>query len=185
MKKTKLETPRLTLRRWKKSDLEPLRRLNADPRVMEFYPETLSREKSDQIAERAQKSFEQNGFGIFALELKESHQFVGFVGLQKVPFEAHFTPAVEIGWRVAFEHWNRGYATEAAKEVFKHGFNELGFQEIVAMTFTGNHRSRRVMEKLNMTYSAKDDFDNPHTSLKGTSLIPHVLYRLRGSGLML
>jgi RimJ/RimL family protein N-acetyltransferase len=179
MSRIPLETKRLILRRWRAEDLVPFRRVNADPRVMEFYPAVLSAEHSDRIVERAQMHFREQGFGLLAAELKETGAFLGFVGLQRVPFDAPFTPAVEIGWRIGFEHWNRGYATEAARAVLDHAFGDLKLGEIVAMTYRGNHRSRRVMEKLGMAHDPKDDFDNPHPALEGTVLVPHVLYRLR------
>lgn len=144
---------------------------------MEYYPEVLSTEKSDGIVERAEKHIEEHGFGLLAVELKQSCEFVGFVGLQKVPFDSHFTPAVEIGWRIASANWNRGYATEAARAILDQGFREFGLNEIVAMTYVHNLKSRRVMEKIGMHHDPQDDFLNPHPLLRDTWLAPHVLYR--------
>jgi len=174
-----LETNRLILRRWKSQDLGPFRKLNADPRVMEFYPETLLHEQSDKLVEAAERHFEQQGYGLFAAQLKESEELIGFVGLQNVPFKAHFTPAIELGYRIAYEHWNKGYATEAGQAVLTFAFSNLGLSEVVAMTYKHNLRSRRVMEKLNMTYDPNDDFDNPHPKLCNTWLVPHVLFRIK------
>ncbi|MCB0406087.1 MAG: GNAT family N-acetyltransferase [Bdellovibrionales bacterium] len=172
-----LNTTRLGLRRWKESDLVPFRALNADARVMEFYPGTLSAQESDDIVRRAEKHFEAHGFGLFAVERKDKGEFIGFVGLQNVPFDAAFTPAVEIGWRIAFEQWNQGLATEAAKAVLTFAREKLGLREVVALTYRGNQRSRRVMEKLGMIYDPGCDFDNPHPLLVESWLKPHVLYR--------
>lgn len=177
----RLETERLTLRRWNDADKYPFQLINADTKVMEFYPKTCSAEESDQIIERAEKHFEKHGFGLCAAELKETNSLVGFVGLQVVPFESHFTPAVEIGWRVASEYWGRGLATEGALAVLKFGFEILKLNEIVAMTVPSNTKSRRVMEKLNMNYDPHDDFENPRLP-SGHALRPHVLYRLKAPG---
>ena len=174
----KLETDRLILRRWEYGDLVPFRAINGDPRVMEFYPSVNDATESDRILRAAETHFDQHGFGLFATELKSSGELLGFVGLQRIPYETHFTPAVEIGWRIAFEHWNKGYATEAARACLDDGFTRLGLAEIVAMTAVINHRSRRVMEKLGMTYNSKDDFDHPKVA-EGHILRPHVLYRLK------
>jgi len=174
-----METDRLLLRRWYPNDREPFRRINADARVMEFYPNVLTAKESDDIIDRAEQHFDKHGFGLYAVDLKESDVLLGFVGLQNVPITAHFTPAIEIGWRIAFEHWNKGYATEAAKVVLDFAFLKLNLPEVVALTFQGNRRSRRVMEKLDMTYDPKDDFDNPHPLLANTRLRPHVVYRKR------
>ncbi|MCB0417043.1 MAG: GNAT family N-acetyltransferase [Bdellovibrionaceae bacterium] len=172
-----LVTSRLKLRRWKESDLIPFRVMNADPRMMEFYPGTLTDAQSDDVVKRAEKHFEAHGFGLFAVEVLETGEFIGFVGLQNVPFEAAFTPAIEIGWRIAFEKWNQGYATEAAQVVLEYARQELKLPEVIAMTYAGNHRSRRVMEKLGMIYDPTADFENPHPSLVDSWLKPHVLYR--------
>lgn len=168
----------MILRRWRTEDRESLRRINADPVVMEFYPSTLSNEESDKIIEGQRRHFDRYGFGLFAVELKKTESMIGWVGVQNVPIEAHFTPAVEIGWRIASEHWNQGYATEAAGRVLKFSFDDINLSEVVAMTYVGNHRSRRVMEKLNMAYNPRDDFDNSHPKLRDTWLMPHVLYRI-------
>lgn len=174
-----LYTDRLTLRRWRNEDIEPFRQMNADPKVMEFYPGVLTAAESDAIITRTDAHFAKHRFGLLAAELTETKEFLGFIGLQHVPFEAHFTPAVEIGWRIAFPYWNRGYATEGARALLTFGFRDLGLSEILALTYVGNHRSRRVMEKLGMTYDAKDDFQNPHPLLVDSWLKPHVVYRLK------
>lgn len=170
-----IETERLILRPWRDADREPFARMNADPRVMEFFPACLSRAESDALADRAEAHFQQHGFTFFAAELRANGQFIGFVGLA---FEPHFVKGVEIGWRLAAEYWNQGLATEGARAALRFGFNELHLDEIVAFTATSNVRSRRVMEKLGMTYNPADDFDHPRIAA-GHPLQRHVLYRAR------
>jgi RimJ/RimL family protein N-acetyltransferase len=169
-----LETPRLILRRWQKADCEPFYRMNSDPRVMEFFPACLSRAESDALIARAEAHFETHGFGPFAAELRDGGDFTGFVGLMVPQFEAHFTPCVEIGWRLAAEYWNQGLATEGANAVLRLAFEEAGLREVVSFTVPANLRSRRVMEKLGMTYSG--DFEHPRLP-EGHPLRRHVLYR--------
>jgi RimJ/RimL family protein N-acetyltransferase len=175
-----LATQRLLLRTWKEADLPPFAALNADPRVMEFFPKLLTREESDRRVDQIRDHFDRHGFGLWAVEVKDVADFVGFVGLNVPAFTAHFTPCVEIGWRLAHEHWNRGYATEAAQAVVAFAFDELQLEEIVALTAVGNERSRQVMTRLGMTYSSEDDFEHPLVA-EGHLLRKHVLYRLQSS----
>ncbi len=176
---TQLGTSRFVLRQWRDEDLEPFAALNADPDVMRFFPATLDREQSDALAERAQALIAERGWGLWAVEAVGDAAFIGFVGLAVPHFEAHFTPAVEVGWRLARDQWGQGYATEAAREVVAFGFDELGLDEIVSFTSAVNERSRKVMERIGMTHDGADDFDHP--SVSSGLLRPHVLYRLRGS----
>jgi RimJ/RimL family protein N-acetyltransferase len=176
-----LTTDRLRLRRWRDTDLPAFAALNADPRVMEFMPNILSREESDAMAERIAAAIEHDRFGLWAVEVPGVAEFIGFVGLSRPKFEAHFTPCVEIGWRLAYEFWGRGYATEAAAAALQDGFGRLALNEIVSFTTVANERSRRVMERLGMTYTAAEDFDHPNLP-EGHPIRPHVLYRLRRSG---
>jgi RimJ/RimL family protein N-acetyltransferase len=173
-----LRTDRLLLRRWRLEDREPLARMNADPRVMEFFPQVLTREESDAIADRIEAHFAQHGFGLWAVEIPGSVPFAGFIGLSIPRFEAHFTPCLEIGWRLAAETWNRGYATEAARAALDFAFIHLGRDEVVSFTVPANVRSRRVMEKLGMTRNPADDFDHPSLA-EGHPLRRHVLYRIK------
>lgn len=173
-----IETSRLLLRRWKQSDLEPFAKLNSDSAVMRFFPDVLSRSASDALAERIQDHFAQHGFGLFAAELRWEEVFIGFIGLSIPPWRAAFTPCVEIGWRLAQEHWNRGLATEGATAVVLYARDVLRLDEIVSFTVPSNLPSRRVMEKLGMTHDPSDDFDHPKTG-EGQALRRHVLYRLR------
>jgi ribosomal-protein-alanine N-acetyltransferase len=151
--------------------------MNADPRVMEHFPATLSRAESDATVDRITAHFDAHGFGLWAVEIPGVAPFGGFVGLCQPRFEAHFTPCVEVGWRLAAEHWGQGYATEAAKAALKFGFETLGLHEIVSFTVPANRRSRRVMEKLGMMHDPDDDFDHPILAT-GHPLCRHVLYRI-------
>ncbi|HEX5928685.1 MAG TPA: GNAT family N-acetyltransferase [Solirubrobacterales bacterium] len=173
-----LRTERLLMRRWQRRDREPFAAINADPAVMEFFPASLTRGESDALIDRIERGFERHGFGLWALELREGSELIGFAGLAVPPFEAHFTPAVEVGWRLARSAWGHGYATEAGRAALAHGFGPVGLEEIVSMTAVGNRRSRAVMERLGMTRDPADDFEFP-TLPPGDPLRPHVLYRLR------
>lgn len=172
-----IRTSRLLLRRWIAEDREPFAALNADPRVMEHFPAALSREESDATAARIDAHFEEHGFTFWALEVPGVAAFAGFVGLVVPRFQAHFTPCVEIGWRLAAEHWGRGYATEAARAALTFGFESAALAEIVALTVPDNRRSIRVMEKIGMTRNPADDFDYPGMP-EGHPLRRHVLYRI-------
>jgi ribosomal-protein-alanine N-acetyltransferase len=172
-----LRTERLLLRQWKPEDRRPFAAMNADPLVMQYFPNTLTGADSDAVANRFEAHIEQRGHGFWAAELLESGQFIGFVGIKAVPFEAHFTPATEVGWRLARLFWNQGYATEAARAATAFGLETLKLREIVAFTAGENARSRRVMEKLGMTHNPADDFDHPSIE-PGHPLRRHVLYRL-------
>jgi RimJ/RimL family protein N-acetyltransferase len=175
---TIVTTERLILRRWRDSDREAFARMNADPRVMEFLPALLSREESDRMIDRIEKHFEEHGFGLCAVELREERSFVGFIGLWVPSFAARFMPCVEIGWRLAAEYWGKGIATEGARAMVRHAFEDLGISELVSFTVPGNVRSRRVMEKIGMTHDPGEDFDHPSLA-EGHALRRHVLYRLR------
>jgi RimJ/RimL family protein N-acetyltransferase len=172
-----LETERLILRQWRESDRQPFRELNADARVMEFLPGLLSPAASDEMMDRIQQSFQLRGFGLFAAELRADQSFLGFIGLSVPGFNAHFMPAVEIGWRIAARHWGSGLATEGAREVLQFAFESAGLDSVVSFTVPANIRSIRVMEKLGMTHDAADDFDHPRLP-PGHALRRHVLYRL-------
>lgn len=173
-----IETERLLLRQWREEDREPFYRLNSDARVMEFFPECLTRAQSDSLVERINEHFKKHGFGLLAAELREDQTFIGFAGVAVPSFKAHFTPCVEIGWRLAADYWGRGLATEGAQAVVKYAFDELALDALVSFAVPRNIRSRRVMEKIGMTRDASDDFDHPNVP-EGHSLRQHVLYRLR------
>jgi ribosomal-protein-alanine N-acetyltransferase len=177
---TTLSTARLRLRSWTEADLGPFAALNADPLVMRHMPGVLGAEESAAMAARVRGHFEEHGWGLWAVEVAGGEPFIGFVGLMHVPFEAHFTPAVEIGWRLAAAHWGHGYATEGARAALRHAFGPLGLREVISMTVQANERSWRVMERLGMTRTPADDFDHPRLP-EGHPLRRHVLYRLRAT----
>jgi RimJ/RimL family protein N-acetyltransferase len=171
------ETERLILRHWLHSDRQPFSRLNADPRVMQFMPRALTVEESNTLADRIEAHFREHGFGVCAAELRRDHSFVGFIGLAVPSFEAHFTPCVEIGWRLAAEYWGQGLATECAREMVRYASEQLRLNALVSFTVPANTRSRRVMEKLGMLRNPADDFDHPALP-GGHPLRKHVLYRM-------
>ncbi len=173
-----LRTDRLVLRRWRPADKEPFARINADPVVMEHFPSTLDRTESDAFAGRIEARFDERGYGLWAVEIPEEAEFIGFVGLALHDFLAHFTPAVEIGWRLARDYWGRGFATEAARTALADGFDRVGLSEIVSFTALVNVRSVAVMQRLGMTHDPADDFDHPRLPV-GHHLRRHVLFRLR------
>ena len=169
------ETERLRLRLWKSSDREPFAMLNSDPRVMEFFPSPLARIDSDAMADRCQSLIEERGWGLWAAECKTTHAFIGFVGLHVPARELPFSPCVEVGWRLAFRYWGKGYATEAARGALGVGFERLNLAEIVSFCAIHNKRSRAVMERLGMRESGT--FEHPSVPV-GSMLRPHCLYRL-------
>ncbi len=171
-----LGTERLILRQWRDADRAPFARMNADPRVMEFFPRCLQQSESDGLIDRIEQHFLRHGFGLYASELRANHSFAGFIGLSVPDFDAPFLPAVEIGWRLAFEYWGQGLAIEGAREVLRFGFQSLGLTEVVSFTTALNLRSIRVMEKLGMVRDRADDFEHPKLKV-GDPLRPHVLYR--------
>jgi len=152
--------------------------MNADPRVMEYFERTVPLNENLKLVEKIERGFAEHGFGWWAVEIPGVTSFAGFTGISVPEFKTHFTPCVETGWRFAFDYWNQGYATEAARAALAFGFEQIGLSEIVAFTATANVRSRRVMEKLDMTYNPADDFDHPSIS-EGHPLRRHVLYRIR------
>jgi RimJ/RimL family protein N-acetyltransferase len=171
------QTSRLVLRRWTLADRTPFAALNADPEVMEFMPAALDAVQSNAIADRIEEHFEQHGFGLWAIQIRNGPEFVGFVGLQWPSFATPFEPCVELSWRLARKVWGHGYATEAAREVCRIAFSELQLPELVAFTVPPNTRSRRVMERLGMVHVPSADFDHPRLPA-GHALRRHVLYRL-------
>ena len=173
---TELRTPCLLLRPWRDADLPAFAALNADPEVRRWFPGTLTREQSDAQAARMQDLLAAHGFGFWAVEVPGIAPFIGFVSLQHVTFAAPFVPAVEAGWRLARDHWRRGYATEAVRAALAHGFGPLGLAEIVAFTVPDNLASRRVMERIGMGHDPRDDFDHPALP-EGHPFRRHVLYR--------
>jgi len=172
-----IKTERLILRRWRETDLAPFAALNADPVAMRFMPGVMTRDETRAMIERIEEHHRAQGFGIWAVEAPGVEPFIGFVGLQRVTFEAPFTPAVEIGWRLAPAHWGKGYATEAARAALRHAFENLNFDQIVSFTVRANKGSWSVMERLGMTRVPSGDFDHPRLPV-GHPLRPHILYRM-------
>jgi ribosomal-protein-alanine N-acetyltransferase len=168
-------TPRLLLRPWRDEDVAAFGEMSADPAVMEYLPPA-----DEAWVTRARAHWEEHGFGQWIVEIPGEVSFAGVVGLGNVSFTAHFTPAIDVAWRLARPYWGHGYAAEAARAALDYGFGELGLREIVALTVPANRRSRRVMEHLGMTRSPADDFDHPR--LPEGPLRRHVLYRLRNPG---
>jgi len=174
----RLRTERLLLRRWCRSDREPFAAINADPAVMELYPATLSRARSDALIERFEACFVERGYGLWAVEIVGERPLAGYVGLFPVEIDAPFAPAVELGWRLARDCWGRGIAAEAARASIRFAFERLSLAALVAYTAAVNTRSRQLMERLGMTHDPREDFAHPGLPA-AHSLAPHVLYRLQ------
>jgi ribosomal-protein-alanine N-acetyltransferase len=171
-----VHTERLLLRGWRDEDRLPFAAMNADPEVMEHFPKTATRQESDEFVDRIVSGWGEHGLGLWAVDAPGAG-FIGYVGLSVPRFEAHFTPAVEVGWRLARHAWGHGYASEAARAALRYGFEERSLPEIVSFTTVANARSRAVMERIGMTRDPADDFDHP--ALPDDSPIRrHVLYRL-------
>jgi RimJ/RimL family protein N-acetyltransferase len=170
-----IKTGRLLLRHWRDSDLPLFAEQNADPIVMRYLIGPLSREESDAYVARSRRELAETGLCKWAVEVPGVAPFIGSVGLSRVRFEASFTPAVEVAWRLHRHYWSQGYATEAARAAIDDGFTRLGLNEIVAFTTLQNLASRRVMERLGMTRTV--EFDHPNVA-NDSPLRRHVLYRL-------
>ncbi|HVV69747.1 MAG TPA: GNAT family N-acetyltransferase [Gammaproteobacteria bacterium] len=173
-----IETARLILRTWQSEDLDPYYRINQDPKVIEFLLGTMSQEEVKQFIDKNNQQQETRGFTLWAAELKVTHELIGFIGLNYTDWPAHFTPAVEVGWRLGSEYWGNGYATEGAKACLDYGFNQCGLKEIVSFTVPANLRSIRVMERIGMLRDVNDDFSHPRLASEHR-LSRHVLYRIK------
>lgn len=174
---TPIQTPRLVLRPWQDADRPAFFALSADPGLQEFLLPLTTQAMADAWIDRQVANQAAHGFCFWAVETRDGRALVGAVGLMHVSYEAHFTPAVEVGWRIARPFWGRGYASEAAAATFRHGFEALHLPAIVANASVGNARSRRVMEKLGMTRDPADDYDHPRFP-EGNPVRRQVLYRL-------
>ncbi|HLK29131.1 MAG TPA: GNAT family N-acetyltransferase [Puia sp.] len=175
-----IETPRLYLREWKDSDAPLFIEMNRDERVMEFFPALLSEEETLAMIERIKKFLDENKFGLWAAERKDSNEFIGFIGLSVPRFQSDFTPCVEIGWRLAHKHWGKGFATEAAAACLDYGFNILHLDEIVSFTSVLNIKSINVMKKIGMSYVK--NFEHPNIE-DGSRVKTHVLYLKKATSL--
>jgi RimJ/RimL family protein N-acetyltransferase len=170
------DTERLRLRQWRSADREPFAAINADPRVMEFLPALLTRAESNAIADHCEALIGERGWGVWAVELKTGGDFIGFVGLHIPTDQLPFTPCTEVLWRLAFDYWGYGYATESARCALRVGFERLGLLEIVSFAAVGNIKSRAVMERLGMS-DTKETFKHPNIPVDH-GLSKHCLYRL-------
>ncbi|MGH1397809.1 MAG: GNAT family N-acetyltransferase [Alphaproteobacteria bacterium] len=170
------ETERIGFREWRAADRAEFARMNGDPLIMQYLPRSLNEAESDHLVDKFEAHFAAHGFGLYALERKEDGAFMGFTGLQHVPFDADFTPAVEIAWRLDYGFWGQGYGSEAAQAVLAHGVGELGLAEIVGFTVHDNARSIAVMAKIGMVRDVGGDFDYPGMR-KDHPLGAFVLYR--------
>jgi 3-dehydroquinate dehydratase / shikimate dehydrogenase len=171
-----LRTDRLMLRPWRSEDREAFAALNADPQVMEWFPSTLTLGESDALADRIEQLFRDQLWGLWAVEVPGSAPFIGFIGLNPAGATLGY-PCVEVGWRLAAAFWGHGYAPEGARAALQFGFDDLGLDEIIAITSVGNVRSRRVMTKLGMVHHPDEDFDHPRLAMD-SPLLRHVLYRM-------
>lgn len=177
-----IRTDRLLLRRWRDGDRAPFAALNADPVVREHYPGTLSREASDAFVDLIEAAWNERGWGQWAVEVPGVAPFIGYVGLWPADFVTG-APMVEVGWRLAREHWGNGYATEAAREALRFGFDDLGLDEIVSFTVPQNRRSIAVMERIGLMRDTAGDFDHPRVdAVSYPYLVRHVFYRLTREG---
>ena len=172
-----LHTSRLLLRPWRTADREPFAALNADPEVMRHFPACLSREQSDRLLQRIEADFAERGYGLWALQRRDSGAFIGLAGLRPVGFNAPFCPAVEMAWRLDRAHWRQGLGSEAARAVLECAFTRLGLEQVVAFTAQSNLASQALMRAIGMSHDPAQDFDHPLLPA-GHRLSRHVLYRL-------
>lgn len=174
---TIIETKRLILRTWSKEDADPYFKINQDPKVIEFLLGPLTMEKVNDFIHAVNKHQDTHGYTLWAAELKETGELMGFIGLSYTTFKSHFTPAVEVGWRLGSQFWGKGYATEGAKACLEYGFKQRGLKEIISFTVPANIRSLRVMEKIGLKRIVNGDFAHPKLATDHP-LSKHVLYRL-------
>jgi len=177
-KQVDIESKRLLLRRWQESDIEAFISMNADTTVMRYFPAPLSAEETTTFYDSIQQEFSEYGYGLYAVEEKDSGCFLGYIGFHWSRFDMDFCPCVEIGWRLEERYWGKGYATEGAIACLKHGFEKLGFDEVVGFTAVENIASQRVMQKIGMQFERC--FEHPGIA-EGHPLRPHVFYRINKS----
>jgi len=173
-----LETPHLYIRHWQKEDAAYFAELNADPEVMRYLPKVLTRDESDHLLRIVREGIDKHGMGFWAVEIKQTRTFIGFVGIAPVDDNLPCAPNTEIGWRLIRAAWGNGYATEAALACLNLAFQHYHLPEVVAFTAVGNQRSRAVMQKLGMIYNKADDFDHPVLSVD-SPIRRCVLYRIK------
>ncbi len=173
-----LTTDRLILRPWVDADREPFAAINADAEVMRYFPSVQTRQTSDATVDRQMKAQADVGYCFWAAEMRDSGQFIGFIGIQDVPDYYGVGDGIEIGWRLAASTWGKGLAPEGAQACLAYAFSRLQAPEVVAFTATLNKSSMRVMEKIGMTRDVAGDFDHPMIE-EGHPIRPHVLYRIK------
>ncbi|MGC4035978.1 MAG: GNAT family N-acetyltransferase [Chitinophagaceae bacterium] len=176
MKVENIKTNRLILRSWTEDDIKSFAEMNLDTDVMKYFPKTLSYDETVESVQRIIKHFDNYGFGLYAVEEKISHTFIGFTGFAIPTFETDFTPCIEIGWRYKKEYWGNGFATEAALACLQHGFENLNFKKVVSFTAAINKKSENVMQRIGMQYVK--DFYHPKIETENI-LCRHVLYELK------
>jgi RimJ/RimL family protein N-acetyltransferase len=175
---TMIRTERLLMRRWRDEDRDAFAAMNADPAVMEHFQGTTPRDRSDAFIDRIEAWWDEHGWGLWAIEVPGVAPFIGYVGLWPADYVTG-EPMVEVGWRIAREHWGNGYVTEAAREALRYGFEEIGLDEIVSFTVPQNERSWRVMERIGLRRDPSGDFDHPNVDAAAyPQLVRHVFYRL-------
>lgn len=176
LKMSPLTTDRITLRQWQADDFPAFAEMSASAEVMEYFPSTLTRAQSDAVATKIMAKIEQNGFGFWALELNETGEFCGFVGLNRPEPELPFGPCLEIGWRLRRKFWGKGLASEGGRLALAYGFDQLEADEIVSFTAADNQKSQAVMKRLGFAFNG-ETFMHPALA-DGHPLKKHVLYRL-------
>ncbi|KTD60363.1 acetyltransferase [Legionella sainthelensi] len=173
-----IETDRLVLRTWSNEDVVEYYRINQDPKVIEFLKGSLTMNEVTDFISSMNNQFDELGYTLWAAEEKTKGQFIGFIGLNLIKWEAPFGQAVEVGWRLGSKYWKKGYATEGARACLKYGFNQCDLKEIVSFTVPANIRSFRVMEKIGMIRDLDGDFAHPNLPLDHR-LSKHILYRIQ------
>lgn len=173
-----LETERLILRTWKEEDVQDYYEINLDPKVIEFLLGSLTVDECRVFVEKMNKQFDEKGYTLFAVELKETGELLGFIGLNYTDFKSDFTPCVEIGWRLSSKYWGQGLATEGALASLKYAFEKCGLDKIISFTAVGNEKSVRVMEKIGMTRVVDGDFAHPKLPLDHR-LSKHIRYEIQ------
>jgi RimJ/RimL family protein N-acetyltransferase len=174
-----LETARLRIRNWRETDRPLFAEINADPKVMEFFPRRRSRQESDALMDEVRQRISETGLGFFALALRDTDEPIGFLGLARTDLEP-FLPdgTVEIGWRLAVRFWRQGYVTEASQAMLRHGFEKHGLAEIVSFAVASNTRSTGVMQRIGMRRDPARDFEHPRVPDTAPQLKHHVLYAI-------
>ncbi|ENX34462.1 hypothetical protein F889_01744 [Acinetobacter colistiniresistens] len=170
-----IETARLRLRQWQAQDSACFAAMSTHPQVMQYFPKLLTRAESDAMIDKMQSIIETQGWGLWAVELKQNQQFIGFVGLHDQPTQFSFSPCVEIGWRLDHAYWGQGYAPEAAQAALAFAFNQLKLDKVVAFTTLENAKSQTVMRKLRM--KKVSEFQHPALATEHP-LSWHVLYEI-------